>query len=109
MPEVNGVKKAAILLLTIDQDSAAEVLKRLSPEAVEEVSREIASMGEINREFRKEVFKEFYNNALANQYMAEGGLEYAKNLLKKALSQQDAERAIKQVASQVQTTPFSFL
>ncbi len=109
MPEVTGVKKAAILLLTIDQDSAAEVLKRLSPEAVEEVSREIASMGEINKDSRKEVFGEFYSAALANQYLSEGGLEYAKTLLKKALSDQDAERAIKQVTQQVQTTPFSFL
>lgn len=109
MPENAGVKKAAILLLTVDQDSAAEILKRLPPEAIEEVSREIASMGEIPKDFRKEVFKEFYNSALANRYLAEGGLEYAKALLRKALPDQDAERAIKQVTSQVQTTPFSFL
>lgn len=109
MPENAGVKKAAILLLTVDQDSAAEILKRLPPEAIEEVSREIASMGEIQKDFRKEVFKEFYNAALANRYLAEGGLEYAKALLRKALPDQDAERAIKQVTSQVQTTPFSFL
>lgn len=109
MPELAGTKKAAILLLTIDQDSAAEVLKRLPPEAREEVSREIASMGEIGRDARKDVFNEFYTNALANRYLAEGGLEYAKTLLKKALSTEDAERAIKQVTSQVQTTPFSFL
>jgi flagellar motor switch protein FliG len=55
------------------------------------------------------VFGEFYSAALANQYLSEGGLEYAKTLLKKALSDQDAERAIKQVTQQVQTTPFSFL
>lgn len=109
MPELAGVKKAAVLLLTIDQDSAAEILKRLSPEMVEEVSREIASMGEINRESRREIFSEFYNTALANRYLSEGGLEYAKSLLKKALSDTDAEKAIKQVTQQVQTTPFSFL
>lgn len=109
MPENVGVKKAAILLLTVDQDSAAEILKRLPAEAIEDVSREIASMGEIPKDFRKEVFKEFYNSALANRYLAEGGLEYAKALLRKALPETDAERAIKQVTSQVQTTPFSFL
>jgi flagellar motor switch protein FliG len=109
MPEVTGVKKAAILLLTIDQDSAAEVLKRLPPEAVEEVSREIASLGEIANDSRREVFGEFYSTALANRYLSEGGLEYAKTLLRKALTEQDAERAIKQVTQQVQTTPFSFL
>ena len=46
--DLNGVRKSAILLLSLPQDEAAEILKRLPPEAVEEVSREIASMGEVN-------------------------------------------------------------
>jgi len=109
MAELSGVKKSAILLLTLPQDEAAEVLKRLPPEAVEEVSREIASMGDIPQATRREVFGEFYNVALANNYASEGGLEYAKQLLMKSLSETDAARVIKQVTQQVQTTPFSFL
>lgn len=105
----NGVRKAAILLLSLNQDQAAEVLKRLPAEAVEEVSREIASLGQITLTVRKEVFGEFYQMALANSYLSEGGLEYAKALLKKSLSENDAERVIKQVTQQVATTPFSFL
>ena len=107
--DINGVRKSAILLLSLPQDEAAEILKRLPPEAVEEVSREIASMGEIGINSRKDVFSEFYNTALANTYLAEGGLEYAKTLLRKSLSADDAEKAIKQVTQQVATTPFSFL
>ena len=107
--DINGIKKSAILLLTLPQDEAAEILKRLPPEAVEEVSREIASLGEIAVGTRKEVFGEFYNLALANSYVTEGGLEYAKALLTKSLSEEDAKRVIKQVTQQVQTTPFSFL
>ncbi len=107
--ELSGVKKSAILLLSMEQDEAAEILKRLGPEAVEDVSREIASLGEISLNTRKEVFGEFYNLALANSYLSEGGLEFAKALLKKSLSEKDAERIIKQVTQQVQTTPFSFL
>jgi len=109
MAELSGVKKSAILLLTLPQEEAAEVLKRLPPEAVEEVSREIASMGDIAQEMRRDVFGEFYNVALANSYATEGGLEYAKQLLTKSLSEADAARVIKQVTQQVQTTPFSFL
>jgi flagellar motor switch protein FliG len=109
MPELNGVRKAAVLLLSLDQDQAAEVMKRLSPEAVEEVSREIASLGEIQVGVRHDVFGEFYNLALANSYLTEGGLEHAKSLLKKSLSGEDADRIIKQVTQQVATTPFSFL
>ena len=107
--EIAGVRKAAILLLSLSQDQAAEVLKRLPPEAVEEVSREIASLGDISVGTRGEVFGEFYNLAMANVYASEGGLEYAKALLKKSLSNEDADRVIKQVTQQVQTTPFSFL
>src|SRR3954469_12246568 len=107
--DINGIRKSAILLLTLSQDEAAEVLKRLPQEAVEEVSREIASLGDISVATRKDVFGEFYNLALANQYLSEGGLEHAKALLRKALPQGEADRAIKQVTQQVQTTPFSFL
>ena len=107
--ELTGVRKAAVLLLTLDQDRAAEVLKRLSPTAVEEVSREIAQMRGINVEMRRKVFSEFYHLAMANHHLAEGGLEYAKTLLTRSLSEEDAKRIIKQVTQQVQTTPFSFL
>ena len=109
MADVAGVRKAAILLLSLNQDQAAEILKRLPPEAVEEVSREIASVGEIPVMQRKDIFGEFYTLALANSYVSEGGLEYAKALLRRSLSEEDAGRIIKQVTQQVQTTPFSFL
>lgn len=109
LQELSGAKKAAVLLLSLNQDEAAEILKRLGPEAVEEVSREIAGIGEIPLGIRGQVFGEFYSLALANNYLAEGGLEYAKSLLRKALSEGDADKAIKQVTQQVQTTPFSFL
>src|SRR5690349_1489783 len=107
--EMGGVRKAAVLLLSLSQDEAAEILKRLPAEAVEEVSREIASLGEISLPTRANVFGEFYNLALANAYLTEGGLEYAKSLLRKSLNEDDASRIIKQVTQQVQTTPFSFL
>jgi flagellar motor switch protein FliG len=109
MAELSGVKKSAILLLTLPQEEAAEVLKRLPPDAVEEVSREIASMGEIAQNTRREVFGEFYNVALANTYANQGGLEYAKQLLRKSLSEADATRVINQVTQSVQSSPFSFL
>jgi flagellar motor switch protein FliG len=78
-------------------------------EAVEEVSREIAQMKEIDTGMRRTVFGEFYHLAMANHHLNEGGLEYAKTLLTKSLSEADAKRIIKQVTQQVQTTPFSFL
>ncbi len=107
--KLTGVRKAAVLLLTLDQERAAEVFKRLPHEVVEEVSREIAQVREITPDMRREVFGEYYHMAMANQHLAEGGLDYAKMLLTKSLSEEDAKRIIKQVTQQVQTTPFSFL
>ncbi len=107
--DANGVRKAAILLLTLEQDMAAAVMQKLSREQLEEVSREIASMGEIQTETRNGVFREFYNLVLANNYLAEGGLDYAKALLRKSMPEAEAEKMIKQVTQQVATTPFAFL
>ena len=109
MADIAGVRKAAVLLLSLPQDQAAEILKRLPPEAVEEVSREIASINDVPKDLRNTVFGEFYNLALANSYLNEGGLEYAKALIRKSMEDSEADRVIKQVTQQVQTTPFSFL
>lgn len=107
--ELTGLRKAAILLLSLSADEAAEVMRRLPSESVEEVSREIASLSEVSATVRGNVFGEFYTMALANAASPEGGLEYAKLLLRKSLAREDADRIIKQVTQQVQTTPFSFL
>ena len=106
--EMTGLRKAAILLLSLKQDEAAQILKRLPANAIEEVSREIAALGEIAPANRRDVFGEFYNLALGNTWASEGGLEYAKALLIKTLGD-DAKAIIKQVSQSVQTTPFSFL
>ena len=107
--ELSGVRKSAILLLTLNEDVAAEVLKRLPAAAVEEISREIASRPQATQETRRSIFGEFYNLALGDSAINEGGLEYAKALLRKSLSEEDAKRVIGTVTQQVQTTPFSFL
>lgn len=107
--EIPGVRKSAIFLLSLPEDLAAEVLKRLPADAVEEVSREIASRPRADTGTRRDVFNEFYNLALANASINEGGLDYAKSLLKKSLSEDEAKRVISQVTQQVQTSPFSFL
>ncbi len=106
--EMTGLRKAAILLLSLKQDEAAQILRRLPEPAIEEVSREIAALGEIAPANRRDVFGEFYNLALGNTWASEGGLEYAKALLYKTLGE-GAKQIIKQVSQSVQTTPFSFL
>lgn len=107
--EMNGLRKAAIFLLAIDRESAADLLKRMDREQVEDVTREIAALSDIETRTRDRVVEEFYNLALARAYVEEGGLAYAKSLLEKSLPKDDAERVIEQIEHQVSKQPFSFL
>jgi len=103
------VKKAAILMLTLDQEAAAILLRQLDPKSVETVTRELASLRNISEEVRNSVLQEFYEVALAQTWAREGGLDYARALLMKSLDPADAERILATIRQQVRKTPFSFL
>jgi len=107
--ELSGLRKAAILLLSVDRDCAAELLKRLDREQVEDVTREIADLRDVDPKVRDQVVQEFYNLALARSYVKEGGLGYAKALLERSLPKDEAQRIIEQIEHQVSKQPFSFL
>ena len=107
--ELDGVTKASILLLALDQDAAGAMLKELSTEMVEEVTRGLASLEEVPKDLAEGVVAEFYAMRMAMQYAKEGGLDYAKMLLKNSLDGKLADKVIQQIQTQVQRTPFSFL
>ncbi len=107
--QMSGVRKAAILLLSLDQQASTAMLRQLPAQAVEEVTRELASLGDIPRETRDQVLSEFYQLAAATSWIHQGGLDYAKALLQESLDPKDADRIIEQISQQVRTTPFNFL
>jgi flagellar motor switch protein FliG len=107
--EISGVQKSAILVLTLEQGIASEILKHLDDQQIEEISREIASLGAVTQQLRDEVVNEFYQLALARTYADEGGWDYAKNLLAKSLPADQAKKIIEQVNQTIQSAPFSFL
>jgi flagellar motor switch protein FliG len=107
--QLEGLTKAAILLLTLDSDTAAELLKSMPGEAVEEVTRELAGLGRVPDRLRNSVIEEYYNLSVASQFANEGGLEYAKVLLKQSMDPEKANRVLQQIQTQVQKTPFAFL
>ncbi len=109
LAEISGMKKSAILVLTLEQNIAAEILKHLDEGQIEELSREIASMGPVPQTLREEVVNEFYQLALARTYADEGGWEFAKGLLTKSLPPDKAKKIIEQVNQTIQSAPFSFL
>jgi flagellar motor switch protein FliG len=107
--ELDGLTKAAILLMSLDTNSASQLLKQLAPEQVEEVTRELAGIGRVPTDLRNAVVEEYYGLAIASQYANEGGLEYAKVLLKESMEAGQADRVLQQIQTQVQKTPFAFL
>ena len=107
--ELKGISRAAILLMTLDTGTASNLLKQLAPQAVEEVTRELAGLGRVPDALRKAVVEEYYALAVGSQYLTEGGLDYAKVLLKESLDAETAGRMVQQIQTQVQKTPFSFL
>lgn len=107
--EIAPLRKAAILLLALDKEAAAVLLRQMEPKAVEEVTRELASLGEVSKPVRSKVLEEFYRLALAQTWASEGGLDYARSLLTASLDAREADRILQQIRQQVRRTPFAFL
>lgn len=107
--DLEGLSKAAVLMLAIGPANAAKLLKHLRPAQVEEVTRELAGLGRVRDALQNEVVSEFYDISIATQYANEGNLSYAKELLMASLEPGVAERVLGQIQTQVQKTPFSFL
>ena len=107
--ELEGLTKAAILLLTVGPDRAARMLKSMPPDQIEEVSRELAGLGSVQDSLRRQVMEEFYGVSLASGYTSEGGLDYAREIIKNSLDPKIADQVVAQIQTQVQRTPFAFL
>jgi flagellar motor switch protein FliG len=107
--DLDGITKAAVLLLSLGPDDASLVLKHMAAETVEAVTRELASLGRIPPELSTAVVEEFYNLTIASQHAAEGNLDYAKMILQNSLDPKQADRVLQQIQTQVQKKPFSFL
>ena len=106
---IKGTTKAAILLIALERDCSAAVLRHLDEEIVEDITREIAQLDVVDPEQRGKVIEEFYNLALARQYLKQGGLAYARALLEKALPSDQAGNLIKLIEHEVTKRPFAFL
>ena len=107
--ELDGVARSAVLLLLLEPDAAGAILRELPTDAVEEVTRALASLGDVPRNLGEGIISEFYSLAMAQGWAREGGLDYAKRLLKDSLEGGVAEKVISQIQTQVQRTPFAFL
>ena len=107
--ELSGVQKAAILLIALGPEKSAAIFKHLKEDEIEELTLEIANTRSISPQAKEDVLNEFYQVCLAQQYIAEGGIGYAKDLLEKALGEEKAQDVITKLTASLQVRPFEFI
>ncbi|MGM9924134.1 MAG: flagellar motor switch protein FliG [Bacillus sp. (in: firmicutes)] len=105
---LTGKQKAAILLISLGPDVSASVYKYLSEEEIERLTLEISSVRKVESEEKESVLEEFHNIALAQDYITQGGIGYAKQVLEKALGTEQAAAIINRLTSSLQVRPFDF-
>ena len=107
--EMEGVEKAATLLIALGPEKSAQIFKHLKEEEIEQLTLEIANTSSVSPQTKEMVLNEFYEICLAQQYIAEGGIGYAKELLEKALGEEKAKSVIGKLTASLQVRPFEFI
>ena len=107
--DLTGVQKAAVLLIALGPEKSADIFKHLKEDEIEELTLEIANTRSVSPQMKEDVLNEFYQVCLAQQYIAEGGIAYAKELLDKALGGEKAQEVISKLTASLQVRPFEFV
>lgn len=107
--DITGVQKAAILLIALGPERSAQVFKHLKDDEIEQLTLEIANTKSVPSDMKDAVLDEFYEVCLAQQYISEGGIAYAKELLDKALGEDRAKDVIGRLTASLQVRPFEFV
>ncbi|WLR53436.1 flagellar motor switch protein FliG [Mesobacillus subterraneus] len=106
--ELTGKQKAAILLISLGPDVSASVYKHLSEEEIEKLTLEISGVKKVDSLAKEGILEEFHSIALAQDYITQGGIGYAKTVLEKALGTDQAAVIINRLTSSLQVRPFDF-
>ena len=104
-----GKEKIAILMVALGNEIAAEVYKRLDETAIEIVTLEVANLRKVTPEQRLSVLKDAQEVLLAREYMARGGVDYARDILERALGPERAHNLLTRITASLQVRPFDFM
>lgn len=105
---LTGRQKAAILLISLGPDVSAQVYKYLSEEEIEKLSLDISSVKKVDSHLKEDILEQFHQIAVAQDYISQGGIGYAKTVLEKAFGKQEASSIINRLTSSLQVRPFDF-
>jgi len=107
--ELSMRQKAAVMLMVLGPQASGHVVRHLDEDQIEVLSLELARLDKVTPEQREAVIREFYEVAIAQDYIAEGGVEHARRVLEEAFGGDRAEEVIKRVVAAMQVVPFEFL
>ncbi|WP_039041919.1 flagellar motor switch protein FliG [Sporosarcina sp. ZBG7A] len=106
--DMSGKQKAALLLISLGPEVSAAIYKHLTEEEIERLTLEISGVRKVESVVKEEIIEEFHNIALAQDYISQGGIGYAKTVLEKALGKEHAQAVINRLTSSLQVRPFDF-
>lgn len=107
--ELTNNEKAAVLLIALGKECSSQLFKYLRDEEIEQLTMDITNMRSVDPETREAVIDEFYQLCLAQNYISEGGIEYARELLEDALGSEKALELIGKITSSLTVRPFDYL
>ncbi|HVL40370.1 MAG TPA: flagellar motor switch protein FliG [Fimbriimonadaceae bacterium] len=107
--ELNYKQKAAIMLMVLGPEMSGKVIRHFDDEQIEILSLELARLDKVTSEQREQTITEFYETAIAQDYIAEGGIENAKKVLEAAFGSERANEVMKRIMAAMQVVPFEFL
>lgn len=95
-----------MLLVSLGPDLASQVMRHLSEEEIEQLALEIVNLPQVTAEEQEEVINEFYQIALAREYISTGGITYARDLLERTMGTHRANEILERLTSSLQISPF---
>jgi len=105
---LSGRQKAAILLISLGPEVSAQIFKHLRDEEIEQLTLEIANVRKVDSVEKEAILAEFHQICLAQEFISQGGIAYAKDILEKALGSQKALDIINRLTATLQVRPFDF-
>src|SRR3954451_20360045 len=105
---VSTLRKAATLLIVLGEQTSAELLQQLSEDDVQKVSREVAKITAISSEQAESILNEFHHITAAGDYVARGGIEFARKLLMRAFTTETAKRYLDRLTKALGADAASF-
>src|SRR3954454_1694312 len=107
--KLGGLRKGAAFLVAVGEDRATEVMKHLSDTEAEALSLEIAKSPKVPSEICAAVIDEAVQSVLAEGYLAEGGVDFARSILERSLGPEKAAEIVGRLAATIERRPFEFL